>query len=217
MAKKDSIERTYCNVCRGRTAHRVVASPDGGGSEEDSPIWWSKSYAVLQCCGCQEVVLRRTVNSEDDPGEPEVRYFPSVMSRYLPRWRYRLPRDSRELLEEIYNSLDAVSLRLAMMGARTLVDMVMLEKVGDIGTFKDKLKGLEKAGYVSSQGRDVLYAALDLGSAAAHRGHAPSQAEVQSVMDIVENMLQAVYVFPFLAKRLKEVTPARTPRKAKTP
>ena len=83
-----------------------------------------------------------------------------------------------------------------MMGARTLVDMVILEKVGDVGTFKDKLKALEKAGYVSSQGREVLYAALDLGSAAAHRGHAPTETEVQSVMDIVENMLQAVYVFP---------------------
>ncbi len=60
----------------------------------------------------------------------------------------------------------------------------------------DKLKAPEKAGYISSQNRDVLFAALDMGSAAAHRGHAPTQSEVQSVMDIVENVFQAVYVFP---------------------
>jgi Domain of unknown function (DUF4145) len=170
---------------------------------------------VLQCCGCQEVVLRRTVGSEGDP-EPEVTYFPPMMSRHLPLWRYNLPRDSRYLLEEIYNSLDASSLRLPMMGARTLLDMLMNDKISDIGGFKEKLKELEKAGFISSQNRDVLFAALDLGSAAAHRGHAPDRLEVQSVMDIVENVLQAVYVLPRIAKRLKAATPPRPPRKPKT-
>ena len=197
--------------------HQVVAAPDGRRSEEDAPVWWAVSFLVLQCCGCQETALKRTVVSENDPGLPDVQYFPPAMSRYLPRWRFRLPKDSRELLEEIYNSLGTRGSRLPMMGARTLVDMVMLEKIGDVGNFMDKLKGMEKAGYISSQGRDVLYAALDLGSASAHRGHAPTPSEVQSVMDIVENMLQAVYVFPGIAMRLKEATPARPPRKPKTP
>jgi hypothetical protein len=122
----------------------------------------------------------------------------------------------REMLEEIYRSLDAENLRLPMMGARTLLDMLMLEKVGDVGTFKQKLSALEKAGLVSHQGGEVLYAALDLGSAAAHRGHAASESEVASVMDIVENMLQSVYVFPDVAKRLKGATPSR-PSRPKTP
>jgi len=216
-AKKPTTEHAYCNVCRGRTIHQIVGTPDGGGSEQDAPFWWARSYAVLQCRGCQEIVLKRTVNSEDDPGVPDVQYFPPVMSRHLPRWRFRLPRGSRELLEEIYNSLDSNGSRLPMMGARALVDMVILEKIGDVGTFKDKLKGMEKAGYIGSQGRDILYTALDLGSASAHRGHAPTPSEVQSVMDIVENMLQAVYVLPGVAKKLKDATPPRPPRKPKTP
>lgn len=101
-----------------------------------------------------------------------------------------------------------------MMGARALVDMLIIEKVGDIGSFKEKLMGLEKAGYISSKGRDVLYAALDLGNAAAHRGHAATATEVEAVMDIVENMLQGVYVFPETSKNLKKTTP---PRKKQAP
>src|SRR5258708_1185612 len=104
-----------------------------------------------------------------------------------------------------------------MMGARTLVDMLIVEKVGDVGGFKDKLKELENAGFVSSQNREVLWAALDVGNAAAHRGHAATEAEVQAVMDIVENMLQAVYVFPDMARRLKQSTPQRLQRKSKSP
>lgn len=140
----------------------------------------------------------------------DVSYFPPPVSRQPPRWRYNLPVDSRLLLEEIYKSLDADNRRLPLMGARTLLDMLILEKVGDVGNFRAKLSGLERAGLVSSQGSEVLYAALDMGSAAAHRGHAATEYEVEAVMDIVENMLQAIYVFPRTADALKKSTPQRS-------
>jgi uncharacterized protein DUF4145 len=96
-----------------------------------------------------------------------------------------------------------------MVGARTLVDMVMVQKVGDVGTFSEKLRQLVKAGFLSAHNRDVLDAALDAGSAAAHRGHVPSASDVDAVMDIVENLLHAVYVLPDMARRLKRTTPPR--------
>jgi len=209
-------QRVYCNKCRGETSHRLITTVEGSHSEREDDFFWSTTFDMFQCCGCEEVVLRRTFNFSEDPG-PDVSYFPPVMSRYLPEWRYKLPKDSRSLLEEVYKSLDSASLRLPMMGARTLVDMLILEKVGDVGSFKEKLRALDKAGLVSSQNRETLYVALDVGSAAAHRGHAPTESEVEAVMDIVENMLQAVYVFPDVARKLKESTPPRPPRKPKTP
>ena len=118
----------------------------------------------------------------------------------------------RELLEEIYRSLDAENLRLPMMGARTLVDMMIVKKIGDVGTFKQKLKELEEKGFVSPSNREVLYAALEVGHAAVHRGHKATESEVHDVMDIVESMLQAVFVYPKLVKKLKKTTPARSPR-----
>jgi len=98
---------------------------------------------------------------------------------------------------------------------QTLVDMMILEKIGDVGNFKEKLQELEKEGFVSSRNREALYAALEVGNAAAHRGHAATESEVQDVMDIVETMLQAIYVFPELAQNLKKTTPARAPRPRK--
>lgn len=87
--------------------------------------------------------------------------------------------------------------------------MVMVEKVGDVGTFKQKLKKLQDAGFVGAQNVAVLEAALDVGNAAAHRGHAPKATEVNAVMDIVENLLHAVYVLPGMANSLKKSTPPR--------
>jgi hypothetical protein len=100
-----------------------------------------------------------------------------------------------------------------MMGARTLVDMVMVEKVGDVGGFAEKLKQLENAGFVSSRNRQVLEAALDAGSAVAHRGYSAGPREVDIVMDIVENLLQTVYVLHDAARKLTRSIPPRPKRK----
>ncbi len=102
-----------------------------------------------------------------------------------------------------------------MMGARTLLDMLMVQQVGDVGSFKQKLKKLEAGGFVSAHHVDILDAALDAGSAAAHRGHAPEAFQVNTVMDIVENLLQAFYVLPGMAQTLKKTTPPRPSKKAK--
>jgi hypothetical protein len=139
------------------------------------------------------------------------------MSRRLPEWRDKLPPEQKVLLEEIYRSLDAENLTLPMMGTRALVDMLMLEKVGDSGGFREKLKKFESAGYVSAKGREVLDVVLDLGSAAAHRGHASSGSEVQSVIDIVEDILRTVYVYPKVVEKLKDATPQRIRTKADVP
>lgn len=112
-------------------------------------------------------------------------------------------------MQEIYRSLDADNKRLPMMGARTLVDMLMVDKVGDVGTFDEKLKKLESLGFISLKNRDLLNAALDVGHAAAHRGHAPQSHEVNAVMDIVENLLHAVYILPDMAESLTKTTPQR--------
>lgn len=210
MPTKHTTERIYCNECHGKTAHRLVKSVKDNGTDDEMGFWWSSIADVLQCLGCREVVLRRKFHFSEN-AEPEIRIFPPRMSRYLPNWRFDLPGEMRLLLEEIYRSLDATNVRLPIMGARTLVDMFMLDKIGDVGSFGKKLDALEKKGLLSTHNRDVLFAALDMGNAAAHRGHAATESEISAVMDIVENMLQAAYVFPDLAKKLKKATPPRRP------
>jgi hypothetical protein len=95
------------------------------------------------------------------------------------------------------------------MGARTLVDMVIMEKVGDAGTFEAKLKELEGQGFIGARNREVLAAALDACNATSHRGHKFESKEVHQVMDIVENLLQAIYVLERAAQKIKTSTPPR--------
>ena len=117
-------------------------------------------------------------------------------------------------MAEVYTALHADGRSLAMMGARALLDIVILEKVGDIGTFAHKLSALEKEGYVSSKNRETLEAALDVGNAAAHRGFRPRAEHVQGVMDIIENLIQSTLLHS-VAGALRKATPQRKPKAPK--
>jgi len=210
---KQGMTRAPCRNCLRETNHEVVATRVQKDETEISTgqlIWWKDTYEMLQCAGCGAASLRHTHFFSEDP-ESDVAYYPPPVSRPPPMWRGKLPPHVRSLLQEVYSSLHADSRRLAVMGARTLVDMMLLEKVGDVGSFRDKLAQLETLGFVGTRSREFLAAALDAGSAAAHRGFEPEKEQLGHVMDIVENLLQAVYALESAAADLRGATPPRSP------
>ena len=165
---RKNLQKVHCNSCRSSTLHQLLKTAEDHGSEEIESlgnISWYVTSEMLECRGCKTVVLRRTESTSEDP-EPSVRYFPPRVSRHPPEWQYKIPFQMMALLREIYKSLDADNRALPMMGARALVDMIMVDKVGDVGTFGEKLQSLEGQGFVSSKNRQILEVALDAGNAA---------------------------------------------------
>ena len=206
------IIKAHCNKCLRETKHFTVAERSSTGSESIDPygyneISWRTTFKMLECCGCENVSLQRKFYfSEYDEVEEE--YYPPQISRQLPKWIYDLPVEWGGLLKEVYLALHANSQRLALMGARTLVDLYMSDQLGDIGGFAQKIKQLETEGLISKPNKIVLNAALEIGHAAIHRGHKACPKEVNQVMDIVENLLQT-YVLATSAANLQSNTPKR--------
>ena len=209
--------QSFCRECGQRTWHNIVASVkreelevEEDHESQSGAIYSDNVYELLQCCGCECVTMRRTATCDtlfDD--EEIVRHFPPSTARRRPAWESQLPFPVQSLLLEVYNALHSGGLRLAVMGARTLVDTAIINKVGDAGTFEQKLEALRSGGFVSKQHCEVLAAALNAGNASAHRGHKFKSEEVNQVMDIVENLLQAIYVLGHAAEKIKTATPAR--------
>jgi len=207
MSKKT--EKIHCNKCGHETNNEVLLNRTSRGRDDRYQIDWSTIYDVFECLGCEDVSLRRKhYFSEWGPGEHEEDFYPPRIARRLPKWKTDLSSDIEKLLEEVYTALQADSKSLAMMGARALIDMVIVDKVGDAGSFPKKLTALENAGYLSAKNRATLEAALDVGNAASHRGHRPKTRHVQQVMDIVENLLQST-LLQEVVDDLKDSTPSR--------
>jgi len=219
--EKQEIERVHCNQCRQETKHFVVAKRVQRGNapvDKNNPLCeisvsWVTTYTMLECCGCENVTLRRLFCfSEWAPDEYEEDYYPPPISRSMPIWNADLPDEWRELLKEVYAALHPNSGCLALMGTRTLVELYMNDQAGDVGGFAQKVKMLEQQGLISKPNKIFLETALDAGHAAAHRGHKPEIDELNQVMDIVENLLQG-YVLVKTAENLKKKTPARNRKK----
>jgi hypothetical protein len=209
-AKQEST-RSHCNQCGRETKHHVLHAKqvnDSHYSDGYGEIEWADKYELLECAGCEAVSLRHTYWFEPTD-ETTIKTFPPPVARRRPPWRSKLPKETRELLDQVYGALDGNSRALATMGARAVLDMVLVDQVGDVGGFSQKLEALESSGVIGRKNRQVLATALDAGSAAAHRGHQASAEDMNAVMDILEKLLQAIYHLESLADRLKRTTPPR--------
>ncbi len=203
--------RVHCNSCGHETKHVLVASRVQERKDlmkGKYEIEWSYTSEMLECCGCETVCLRRKFWWSEEPGDETIEYFPPQASRRKPKWASELGTELEGLLDEVYIAMHAGSRRLSMMGARAIIDIVMQEKVGDIGGFERKLAALVEHGYISVRNQEVLRAALSAGNAAAHRGHRASVEEVAQVMDIVENLLHTD-VLEKAANSLNQTVPKR--------
>jgi hypothetical protein len=198
----------------------VIAAKEQHYDEHDGEhlsYWEKTTYEMLECRGCENITLRSTYIWSAEPGET-ITYFPPAVTRPRPQWlsqfaffRFK-PENLYSLFGEVYGALHAGSTGIAMMGARALIDMVILDKVGDHRTFKEGLDGMVAGGFISGTNRDYLLAAVDAGNAAAHRGYRPEDQDVSRVMDIVENLVETVYVLKSQAGSLLKNTPPRPPR-----
>jgi hypothetical protein len=209
------IEWVHCNDCGRDTRNVVLFEHIQRGSqtvdeERGFEVSWRTRWTMFECLGCEAVRLRRAYWFSEDFNEERMEFFPPPVSRDMPDWSGRLGAEERDLLKEVYVALHADSRRLAMMGVRTLVDIVM-NREGDLGSFGAGLNALVTRGLIGTRQRDVLRAALDVGDAAAHRGHRPSRDDVNTVIDIVEHLLMAELLGP-AADELRTRTPARPAR-----
>jgi hypothetical protein len=181
-------------------------------------VFGARTYTILKCAGCEDVAMKMEVwHSEhtDTDNVPiiECSYFPPRIYRPKPGWMWLI--DSQwhiaKLANEIYSALQNGSYALASMGLRAAIEAIMIDKVSDQGSFAKNLAAFEKNGFVSRLQVDSLIRALELGHASIHRSHMPTALEVSVAMDIVDNLINQLYVIPGIATHAFNSVPRRTP------
>ena len=146
--------------------------------------------------------------------ENKYQNYPPATFRQEPRWLQELSlvipppdRSVQELLEEIYVALQNDSLRLAAMGIRAVLEHVMIEKVGDQGSFGNNLNAFETQGFISKSQRTVLEPVLEAGHATIHRSFKPNQNDLVALIDITENIIESIYINQLRASEITKTVP----------
>ncbi|MCE5180556.1 MAG: DUF4145 domain-containing protein [Betaproteobacteria bacterium] len=212
-------KKAHCNTCGGERTHLLLNKIMKSGEElvgDQYPISWGDTYYVLECGGCESVrLLQESWFSEDTDFEGHINihqtYYPSSIFRPLPRWFTSLDTEWHitKLVKETYQALQNDAPSLAAMGVRAIIEAIMIDKVGDSGTFKGNLKAFQAKGYISSFQLENLEAALELGHASIHRGFIPKNHQIEVALDILENLVQGLYLLENKAKATVEALPKR--------
>jgi hypothetical protein len=228
---QDKPINSYCSRCGGDRRHVAQKTLDRRWDNEELSIWGHDTWQILECNGCQNVTFVHThwfSEDIDDRGQPIVHrdLYPPAPRRAKPEWArelwHALPRGEHwlnKLYDDIYGALGMRAFGLATMGMRAIVDFVVTSKAGDdIRGFKSKLNAMCEQGVISELQVEILNAAFDAGSAAAHRGYSPSRDDANSLLDITESLLRRLYVDPMHerqhARAAADLT-KRTPKRSK--
>ena len=131
----------------------------------------------------------------------------------LPKWYASLPAKIHKMLLEVRYTLQKELSALPSMGLRSVIDMVCNDQVGDIGSFVEKLHELEKKKLITPKKRKIIENALEVGHASIHRGHYPTAKDLQVVMDIVDHLLEELYVLHETSESLRASVPKRQLKK----
>ena len=213
--------KAHCSTCGGERNHIVLCSEESSWSDPESSISGDDKYEMLKCCGCGSIKLRHREwcsESCDENGRivPRTQYYPPAVFRPHPRWFIDLilevsidDGNLHDLLTEIYVALRNDQRALAAMGIRALLENVMVEKVGDHGSFSANLKAFETDGYVSRIQRERLETILEAGHAAMHRLYKPSKVDLITLVDIAESIIESIYIHHSKVERLKKGIPPR--------
>jgi len=132
-----------------------------------------------------------------------------------PNWFEKLDDQKKTLIGEIDKALKYGLIALPTMGLRTLFDLVLVEHVGDKGTFNNKIDSFEKKGVVTRQQREFIEKVIEAGHATTHRAYFPTREDLQTCVDVTKHIMQGVYELHPRAKMLKNNTPKR-PKDTKT-
>jgi Domain of unknown function (DUF4145) len=129
-------------------------------------------------------------------------------------WAQLAPEDVfvEELLQEVYVAFYQGLTRLATMGIRSLIERIMISKIGDQQSFIKNMSEFERLGYVSNIQRARLDTLLDAGHAAIHRAYSPTTQDVHTLLDITEHIVEAVYVHGDKVAELRKNIPVRKPK-----
>jgi hypothetical protein len=200
-----------CNHSDNTTNHLVCSSVEVSWGNDD--IQGFDKYEIIRCSGCDSISFRIGSTNSDDVDQdsngnlihPEtVEIYPNrLMGRTALKDMYSLPDKVRLIYQETHAALCTRLKILAGIGVRALIEAVCLEEKAKGRSLERRIDNLVIKEVLTKRNAEILHKTRLLGNEAAHEIKAPSDIELDVAFDIVENLLETVFIIPKKAERLK--------------
>lgn len=208
--KQNEVREVVCRHCDTVTNH-IICSSVGFAWEHDG-MEGHDDHEIIRCAGCDTFSYRIGSSSSEDVEcdeegncfypETEQIYPSRLMGRIALKDAHSLPEKVRSIYKETHGALCAKLKILAGVGIRTLVEAVCSEETAKGASLEKKIDDLVTKQVLTQKNAEVLHKTRILGNRATHEIEAASDAELDVAFDIVENLLETVYIIPKKAQQL---------------
>ncbi len=210
---KDRERWLPCSECDGRTNHKVLASANTSEIvDRRYDTEYYENYEIVQCQGCKTISFRKAWRDSQDLSCDEVgdiydiwydELYPGrVAGRRILRLSSQLPPQIVSIYIETHAALCNKLPILTGVGVRALIDVVCKDKSTQGATLEQKIDSLETMGVLTKDGADILHSLRIMGNEAAHEVKPHSEEELNIAFDVVEHLLEGVYLLPKKAANL---------------
>ena len=213
MASKRTEISIPCTNCRNNTSHRIHRSFPVHTNYEESGIQIWDDYLIAQCLGCKSVSFVYESSCSEDceinstTGQSEIvvrrTLYPSRIEgrQTMPRLE-AIPKKVLSIYRETYQAIGEKMPILAGVGIRAIIETITQEKEAVGYSLKNKIDSLASQGLITIDGSKILHNLRFLGNSAAHEAKAHTEEELLAALDVVEHLLNSVYILPNLAMKL---------------
>ncbi|MCL6306944.1 DUF4145 domain-containing protein [Pseudomonas syringae] len=207
------VVKSDCRKCNSKTRHQIK----GLIVDKRHNPWENErdSWAVVQCQGCLTNSFH--LRNEDfeqvfEDFEGELQHsvtdtsFPSVIRNHRPlSATHLLPHLINTIYQQTVKALSQNANVLASIGLRATIEAVCNNLTVSGTNLQKRIDSLFKAGYVSSGDKRRLHAIRFLGNDAAHEIKQPQRTDILIALEIVEHLLNTVFILESRAKGLETV------------
>lgn len=204
-----------CSVCDCETSHQVLVSANIRDKDKYEGTQYWEEYEIVQCQGCRTISFRKNWRSTEDFTYDEVTHEmeledhpqifpPRVAGRHRLRDSSKLKLSIRQIYAETHSALCNHLPTLASVGMRVLIETICRDKGANDGTLQNKIDNLVGMGVLTKDGADILHSLRIMGNEAAHEVAPQSEDNLSVAFDVVEHLLEGVYLLPLKAKSLNK-------------
>lgn len=197
-----------CRECKRWTNH-LILSDITYKNLENIHFQWINEYQIIECQGCETISFRKTHNNSDEMEYAEdgtvehtlyVDIYPNPEEgRNTIGDVNILPANIQNIYIETIKSINSGQRILTGIGIRAIVETICKDKKAE-GNLERKIDFLVTQGVLTKEGATILHKLRLLGNSAAHEVKPHDNVQLGLALDVIDHLLQGVYVLPHHAK-----------------
>jgi hypothetical protein len=192
-------DSVFCRKCKRYNDNKILVSAHIEVSNDGHSYGYS-SDQIIQCLGCKCISFRHQFHQYDiDPGTSETIY-PDPKERLPIEGINTLKPYIQSIYKETLKTINNKQVILFGIGIRTILEAITQEQNTPGSDLREKIDNLVKKGVITQKDVGALHDLRRIGNEATHAIAPSSPKEMKVAMDVIEHLLEGIYILPHRVK-----------------